>query len=413
MNETYPINISKEKKRDYFNLYHKYKSKYLSLKKNLSIQKGGNCQCSPCQVRREPKVDTVAGQLQLLINSIRTTFIPNNSTMFESQFYFNEHRCLELSINLIYKLGHEAQRFYNDPSYSAKMSLLHGAIKRINTFLDCIKSKFNEHEIIYYINDYYKKNYKSLNEVPINNFEMMMMLFRNINIDPFNYKCENLYTGPIVEVEHGKSPQGGPSSPSSIFPFGPSSPSSIFPFGPSSPLTIPHLVPTTVSPFIPNRTSYIPQSSINNNSSPIIISPIIVKSDDSSSSSEYKSDDDEVTKISIEGLDGEKLTFVNHGLFKIKKGKSQAKYTLEIYINSEKLFFIETNVKKSSNKEKITNQFFRTSKKTKQGTYKDIETIKFFSIKDNEKEIKIDYNIESSKDLIKKITELVKLSNEN
>ena len=408
--------------KNYFNLYHKYKTKYLSLKKEVSIQKGGRCQGQTCQTYQEPKFDTVAGQLPVLIQSIERTFIPQNSTMFDSRFYFDKHRCLELSINLIYKLAHEAKRFHNDASYSAKMSLLQDAIKRINIFLDCVKSKFHEHQIIYYINNYYKKNYKSLNEVPINNFEIIMNMFRDSNIDPFNYICENLYAvaqqgGPNnppnrnYNVSPGNTPPSGP-----IPPFGPSGHSPISPFVPTGPSSNPPSGISPISPFVPGGPSSGPPSSTNNNSSPIIISPIIVKSDDSSSSSDYyeeKSDDEEVTKISIEGLDGEKLTFTRTGLFKFKKGKSKAKYTLEIYINSEKLFFIETKVKKSSKKEKITNLFYDISKKTKQGKYKDIETIKFFSIKDNEKEIKIDYSIESSKDLIKKITELVKLSNEN
>lgn len=126
--------------KDCYKKYVKYKNKYLNLKKknsliNLEVQKGGyNSHTNP---------ESVAGKLLEVIQIMRGTFTPNNSSMFQSTFYFNDQRCLELSIQKIYELKQEAYKYYrNDPSYSAKMSMLNYAINTIELFLNCAKTKF-------------------------------------------------------------------------------------------------------------------------------------------------------------------------------------------------------------------------------------------------------------------------------
>ena len=117
---------------EYYSKYIKYKYKYLSLKNLINTQKGGSYQ--------EPKFDTISGQLIELVRVMQSSFIPNNSSMFRSKLYFNESRCLDLSIDLIYRLAHEAHEFQNDSSYSAKIGILQHAVQKINTFLNCVKS---------------------------------------------------------------------------------------------------------------------------------------------------------------------------------------------------------------------------------------------------------------------------------
>ena len=122
----------------YYKKYIKYKNKYLDLKKkrsfkNLEVQKGGyNSHTNP---------ESLAGKLLEVIQVMQRTFIPNDSRMFESTFYFNDQRCLELSIQKIYGLKQEAYKYYrNDASYSAKMSMLNYAINTIEIFLNCAPS---------------------------------------------------------------------------------------------------------------------------------------------------------------------------------------------------------------------------------------------------------------------------------
>ena len=65
--------------------------------------------------------------------------------MFESRYYFNDQRCLELSIYKINGLKQEATKYHrNDSSYSAKMSMLNYAINTIHSFFNCVKTKFSE-----------------------------------------------------------------------------------------------------------------------------------------------------------------------------------------------------------------------------------------------------------------------------
>ena len=96
--------------------YIKYKNKYLELKKNLCINKNLEVQKGGYNSHSNP--ESLAGKLLEVIQVMQKTFIPNDSRMFESKFYFNAQRCLELSIQKIYGLKQEAYKYFqNDRSY--------------------------------------------------------------------------------------------------------------------------------------------------------------------------------------------------------------------------------------------------------------------------------------------------------
>ena len=172
----------------YYKKYIKYKNRYLDLKKKNSLinleQKGGyNSHTNP---------ESLAGKLLEVIQIMRGTFTPNNSSMFQSTFYFNDQRCLELSIQKIYELKQEAYKYFrNDPSYSAKMSMLSYAINTIEIFLNCAKTKFSEQQILYFVNYESKKYFRNITDIPANNLEFILALFHKNGIDPHNFICSN------------------------------------------------------------------------------------------------------------------------------------------------------------------------------------------------------------------------------
>ena len=203
----------------YYEKYIKYKNKYLYFKKknsliNLEVQKGGyNSHTNP---------ESVAGKLLEVIQIMRGTFIPNNSSMFQSTFYFNDQRCLELSIQKIYGLKQEAYKYYrNDASYSAKMSMLNYAINTIEIFLNCVKTKFSEQQILHAVNYESKQNFRSITEIPVNNLEHILSLFRHAGIDAHNFICSNTATAIApgsypTPVSSGSGGRGGCIDPNAI-----------------------------------------------------------------------------------------------------------------------------------------------------------------------------------------------------
>ena len=191
----------------YYKKYIKYKNKYLELKKNLRINKNLEVQKGGYNSHTNP--ESIAGKLLEVIQVMRGTFIPNNSSMFQSTFYFNDQKCLELSIQKIYGLKQEAYKYFrNDPSYSAKMSMLDYAINTIEIFLNCAKTKFSEQQILHFINHESKKYFRNITEIPVNNLEFILVLFQNSGIDAHNFICSNTATAITPESYPTPTPSG-------------------------------------------------------------------------------------------------------------------------------------------------------------------------------------------------------------
>ena len=434
----------------YYNKYYKYKNKYLSLKKYSNNQQGG----AHTQSQGQTHPNSIAGQLLEVINVIRGTFIPNNSRMFQSTYYFNDQRCLELSIYKINGLKHEASKYQNDASYSAKMSMLNYAIETIHRFFNCVKTKFSEHQILYSVNHKIKQNFKSIMEIPVNNLEFVLSLFQHHGINPHNFMCQNNFlaakagpgTGgpigctnpnainynPIAMQDDGSCKYSGnyitgctdrnainynPNAmqndgsckyPSNA-PYVPTGPTA--PYVPTGPTA--QYVPTgPTAPYVPNA-PYVPYVSTGP-TAPYVptypgvsyTTPIIFNSekDDSSSDSLDESPSEEpITKIEIQPIKGKKIIFTKNGTFELKEGKSKnkdIKFKLEIHIDDEKSYFIETVIKKK----KYVNIFYDKDEKSKD----DSKEIKSIAIEDRDNKVKINYNIKPIKKLLQKIEKIIK-----
>jgi hypothetical protein len=372
----------------YYNKYIKYKNKYILLKNNnKSLQIGGSNLPNYSNMPNF-RFDTMAGQFKAIMDTLRNTFIIENSRIFRSTQYFSEYTYFELSIAIINKLKTEAYYDYrNDPSYSAKISMMDSAINQIQIFLNCIKTKIpHDRTILQIIYDKFNVQFNHITEIPVRMFEHILSYLNDSGIDTFTTVCDNLYQ---IQYNVPTVP------PNSNYPNGPYGQNSIAgttnPYGPNG-LSNPNSPNYQLSPNYP-ITTYVPKSNFSNDDD---------SSDDSSDepiikTSKYNSSNS-VTIINIQTTKDKKITFTKNGDFVLKEGKSKdVEFELLIYVNNKKSYSIQSNVKKN----KIINLFYNNTDKAKP------EQIKNISIENGNNKIKINYNTKSLKELLKKLQKVI------
>lgn len=146
--------------------YIKYKNKYLNEKIK---QLGGS------------NTNSVQNKYSSLIGDAMSFFIPENSTIFISTFYFdskNGNNWNKTTIYSLQELLNEMRPFINDPSYGAKKLMVDNLIKRIRNFFDCILKKMSKTSILHFINNVTEHNGLKL-QVPTQPFYNI----ENINIE--------------------------------------------------------------------------------------------------------------------------------------------------------------------------------------------------------------------------------------
>ena len=149
----------------YHKEYKEYKKKYLYLK---AIQSGG--------------ADTLAHSLRSVFDTINSIFIPENSYMFRSIGYFNNHdERKKLSIAVMDSLKSEAYNYSRDPSYNAYMSLIDSCIQSIQKIFRCLQSRFSKNQVLNTINTYSNMRYTSRTQIMIKHLEYIAYLFPSID----------------------------------------------------------------------------------------------------------------------------------------------------------------------------------------------------------------------------------------
>ena len=141
----------------------------------------------------------------------------------------------------------------------------------------------------------------------------------------------------------------------------------------------------------PVASTYIPSTSTDNNSSDEI-------------------NNGRITRISFKNIDDTNFYFEKNGAFEFREGEKKSKnskFNLEIYINNKKVFFIETSTKENSEWE-VVNLFHNEDNLLEDGSYKEVQDIKYIIINDNNKRVKINYQIKPVKVLIERIRESIK-----
>ena len=385
--------------KNYYYKYLKYKNKYNSIKNNKNLEQlGGNDE--------KPKGNTVTGKLDKVINTIQQIFVPNNSRFFDSNEYFNKDKCFELTINKIYKLSKEGNKSQNKKSYSKMMKLLQIAIDRIDLFLKCAKITFSEQQLLYTIKLKSKEKIKDLFDIPIKYFNIILELFTQSGINPDYYICQNSYQQPHDLI-------GGPNAYNIDYSPGYFNLSANYP-------TSYNLDNDDSSEKKSKDSDSDVLYDLNDLEDISSIIESLTKEDTTDEKSQVEDttdqttsqiNDNSITRISFKNIDDTNFYFHKNGTFELKEGENKLKnnkFNLEIYINNKKLFFIETSTKENSEWD-IVNLFHNEDNLLEDGSYKEVQDIKYIIINDNNKRVKINYKIKPIKVLIKNIQDLIKV----
>ena len=193
---------------DYYSKYIKYKSKYINLLNQKKLIKGGK----PCRVGEEFNSE-ISRLFRILQNSIENFFIFPNSTMFRTTMYFfDKSKISEVSINIMKRLLIELQTYFiNDPSYSAKRSMVELIIQEFRDLIKCFNKEYTTTDLLVAIN--YEDNingrrlrvppvkFKSMEEVTLGYFEKLLWWGCGIKCNNNNYSplspltpLDNLYS---------------------------------------------------------------------------------------------------------------------------------------------------------------------------------------------------------------------------